>query len=525
MKLLLVLAAAATLMGPAERLAKWQDVAMPAPGGLSERERHMVAKLVEACRHLDELFLQQMDKEAPALSKTANDPAVRSLFAIMGSRWDLLDEHRPFFGAVPMPPGREYYPHDLTRSEVDRYVAAHPAEKDALFAPYTVVKRVNGRLVAVPYRDEYRRFLEPMAQALREAADLSGDPAFADFLRLRATALLTDDYYQSDLAWLDLKDPKFDLILAPYETYLDGLLGVKASFGAAVMIRNEAESRNLAIYQRYVPQMQDALPVEAAFRPSKHGRATPMEVVDAPYRAGDLRHGYQVVADNLPNDPRVHAEKGSKKIFFKNFMDARVKYVVLPVARIVMDHAQAAKASGAAYLAATLMHEIAHDLGPEFATVKGKRIPINEAIGPATAALEEAKADVAGMFGLGWLVERGVMPKARLEEYYASYVAGLFRTLRFGAGEAHGRAEMMEFNYLLECKALARAGNRYVIDYARIGPALARLAKELLEIEATGDRARCETWFATYGTTPAELKTALAATARIPVDIRPVFAY
>ena len=169
-----------------------------------------------------------------------------------------------------------------------------------------------------------------MAKALREAAALSDDPAFANFLRLRADALLTDDYYKSDLAWLDLKDPKFDIIFAPYETYLDDLLGVKASYGASVLIRNEEESRKLAVYQKYVPDIQDALPLAAADRPSKRGHVTPMEVMDAPYRAGDLRHGYQAVADNLPNDPRMHQEKGTKKIFFKNFMDARVNDVILP---------------------------------------------------------------------------------------------------------------------------------------------------------------------------------------------------
>src|SRR6202011_3693076 len=195
-----------------------------------------------------------------------------------------------------------------------------------------------------------------MAKALREAAALSDDKAFANFLNLRADALLSSDYYKSDLAWLDLKDPKFDVIFAPYETYLDDLLGVKTSYGASILIRNEEESRKLAVYQKYVPDIQDALPLEAADRPSKRGQLTPMEVMDAPYRAGDLRYGYQAVADNLPNDPRIHQEKGSKKIFFKNFMDARVNYVILPVARKLMAPSQAAKVTGEGYLYGTLLH-------------------------------------------------------------------------------------------------------------------------------------------------------------------------
>jgi hypothetical protein len=199
--------------------------------------------------------------------------------------------------------------------------------------------------------------------------------------------------------------------------------------------------------------------------------------------------------------------------------------VVLPIAKKLMAAGQAGKASGEGYLATALLHEIAHDLGPAFARQNGKQVEINEAIGPAYSGLEEAKADVAGMFGLAWLVEHGALPKDRLEEYYASYVAGIFRTLRFGIGEAHGRAEMMEFNYLLEQQALSHAAGRYAIDYARMRPALAQLAKELLEMEATGDRGRVEAWFAKYGKMAAELKSALAATSDIPVDIQPIFSF
>ncbi|HLH15641.1 MAG TPA: hypothetical protein VKX45_00400 [Bryobacteraceae bacterium] len=522
---LAVLAIAAPLTVQ-QRLAQWKRVDMPFhSAGLSKREVQMVGKLVEASRLLDDVYWRQSDLTGLALYKSTQDPALKRLLMIMGGRWDLLDENRPFTGDEPMPPGHELYPKGLTRSAIEAYVAQHPEDRAAVYSPFTVVKSENGRLRGVPYHAEYKAFLEPMAKDLRDAAALSPDPAFANFLRLRAEALLTDDYYKSDLAWLDLKDPKFDVIFAPYETYLDDLLGVKTSYGASVLIRNEEESRKLAVYQRYVPEIQDALPIAAADRPSKRGHLTPMEVMEAPFRAGDLRHGYQAVADNLPNDARIHQEKGTKKIFFKNFMDARVQYVILPVAQKLMPPEQAAKATGEGYMAGTLLHEISHGLGPAFARVNGKQVDIREAIGPAYSGLEEAKADVVGMFGLQWLVDHGAMPKDRLEEYYASYVAGIFRTLRFGTGEAHGRAEMMEFNYLLENRALNYADGRYRIDYARMAPVLARLAKELLEIEATGDRARAEAWFAKYDRMPAELTEALKATQGIPVDIDPVFSF
>jgi hypothetical protein len=509
-----------------ERLARWKAVEMPYhSSGLSARERQMVEKLVEACWLLDGVFWRQSDLGGLALYKGTRNQTLKGLFGIMGSRWDLVDENRPFIGEALMPPGHELYPDDLTRARLEQYLQKHPEDRAAIYNPYTVVKWQGDRLVAVPYHEEYKQFLQPMAKALRDAAALSGDAVFASFLRMRAGALLTDDYYRSDLAWLDLKNPKFDVIFAPYETYLDDLLGVKTSYGASILIRNEEESRKLAIYQKYVPDIQDALPLGAADRPSKRGRLTPMEVMDAPYRAGDLRYGYQAVADNLPNDPRIHQEKGSKKIFFKNFMDARVTHIILPIAKKMMEAGQAEKVSAEGYLAGTVLHEIAHGLGPAFARKDGKQVDIREAIGPVFSGLEEAKADVVGMFGLAWLAYHGALPKDRLEEYYASYVAELFRALRFGTGEAHGKAEMMELNYLLERRALSRADGRHVTDYSRMPAAMAQLSRELLETEATGDRARAEAWFAKYDKMPAELKSALAATADIPVDIQPIFSF
>jgi hypothetical protein len=510
----------------AERLAQWKQVNMPFHStGLSAHERQMVEKLVDASQLLDDVYWRQSDLGGLTLYKTTQDPTMKRLLMIMGCRWDLLADNSPFAGAIPMPPGHELYPHDLTREQIEQYVRQHPEQKAALYDPYTVVDRQSGKLAAIPYHERYKQFLEPMARDLRDAAELSPDAAFAKFLRLRADALLSDDYYQSDLAWLDLKDPKIDVIFAPYETYLDDLLGIKTSYGASVLVRNEEESRKLAVYQQYVPAIQDALPVDAAARPSKRGHLTPMEVMDAPFRAGDLRHGYQAVADNLPNDSRIHQEKGTKKIFFKNFMDARVTEVILPIAKLLMQPGQAEKASAEGYMASTLLHEISHELGPAFARQNGKQVDIREAIGPAYSGLEEAKADVTGMFGLAWLVDHGALPKARLPEYYASYVAGIFRTLRFGTGEAHGRAEMMEFNYLAEQGALSLVNGRYAIDYARIPMALAQLCKELLQMEDTGDRRRAEAWFTKYDKIPETLQHALAATAGIPVDLDPVFSF
>ena len=515
------------------RVAQFKTVRMPFDAArLSAREQQLVKELVTACQWLERAYWRQSDPQGLALYKALehdNSPAavnLRRYLVINGSRFDLVDENRPFVGTTPMPPGHALYPVDLTRAAAEAYVAAHPTKKAEIYDPYTVIHRQGADLVGRPYHDEFREFMTPASEALRRAAALSDDPAFAKFLRLRADALLTDDYYQSDLAWLDLKDPKFDIIFAPYETYLDDLLGVKTSYGASVLIRDDAESQKVGVYQRWLPDLQEALPLSAADLPSVRGHATPMEVMDAPFRAGDLRHGYQAVADNLPNDPRIHQEKGTKKIFFKNFMDARVREVILPLAARVLDPAEARRASADGYLTIVLLHEICHGLGPAFARRDGRQVDIREAIGGLFGGLEEAKADVVGMYGVRWLVDKGVLPRTRLEEYYASYVAGIFRTIRFGTGEAHGRAEMMEFNYLAERGAITHdAAGRYRIDYDKIGPAIASLSKELLEQEATGDRARAEAWFARYDKMPAPVAAALAKAKDVPIDVDPVFSF
>jgi hypothetical protein len=516
-----------------QRLAKFRRVQMPfRTAGLSAREQQLVRKLVEACGYLESIYWRQSDPEGLTLyqslasSRNLRDVQLRRYLWINASRFDLLDQEKPFVGTETMPLGRGFYPAKLTRDQVEQYVQQHPDQKAAIYDQFTIVRWHQAKLEAVPYHIAFRAFLEPAAKALRAAATLSDDPAFAKFLRLRADALLSDDYFASDIAWLELKNPKFDIIFAPYETYLDGLLGVKGSYGAAVLVRNERESKKLELFQEYVPQIQDALPLAAEDRPSKHGLETPMEVMDAPFRAGDLTHGYQAVADNLPNDPRVHEQKGSKKLFFKNFMDARVNYVILPVARKLMEPDQAAKVSGEGYLLTTIMHEICHGLGPAYSRTAAGKVDIRAAIGPAFSGLEEAKADVTGMFGLKWLVDHNALPKEKLEEYYASYIGGVFRTVRFGTAEAHGQAEMMEFNYLSERGAIRRsASGKYGIDYEKMPVALADLAKELLEIEATGDRTRAENWFKKYGTMPEELKASLQAASDVPVDIDPVFSF
>jgi hypothetical protein len=514
-----------------QRLRKFRQVEMPFHSeGLSAREKQMAKKLVEACRYLDDIYWRQVDPEGVSIyqslqgSTNPKDIALRRFLWINGSRFDLLDGNKPFVGG-PASAGGGFYPQGLTREQVEGYVKDHPEKRVEIYRPTTILRWRGKELEAVPYHVAYRRFLDPAAKALRQAAELSPDAAFANFLRLRAEALLSDDYFKSDIAWLELKRPRIDVIFAPYETYNDDLLGIKATYGGAVLIRDEAESRRMETFQKYVAEIQEALPVADRDRPSKRGLETPMEVVNAPFRTGDLGHGYQAVADNLPNDPRVHELKGSKKLFFKNFMDARVNYVILPLAHYMMPSEQVAEVSGEGYLLGTILHEICHGLGPTFAhNSSGDKVDIRAAIGPIYGGLEEAKADVVGMFALKWLVDHGVLPKEKLKEYYASYLAGNFRTMRFGAAEAHGQAEMMEFNYYVEHGAVRRlASGKHEVDYEKMPGQIENLAKELLDMEATGDRAGAEAWFKKYDVISPEVQNSLKKADGVPVDVDPLF--
>ena len=509
----------------AERAARWKPVAMPyRSASLTPDEKQMVAKLADACRLMDTLYWQQSDLGGWAVYRVTQSPVLAQLFSIMGSRYDLLEENETFLGEALMPPGHELYPYGLKRAQIERYAAAHPEIRQALYAPRTVVRGTPDHLETVPYHEAYAEWLVPMAADLRAAAKLSPDPAFAHYLQLRADALLTDDYHASDIAWLALKNPKIDLIFAPYETTLDNLLGVKTSYGGAILIRNEAESRKLAVYQEHEAAMQQALPLPDADKPSIVGQAMPMEAVDAPLRSGDLRYGYQAVADHLPSDARILADKGAKKIIFKNFMDARFSAVVLPVAAKMLTPEQAKDVTADGYLTSVILQSISHGLGPAYAHIDGKQVDIREAIGPLYGDLEVAKADATGIFLAKWLADQKLQPEAMLHSIYASCVADIFRALRFGKGEVHGRAALAEFNYLLEKGALHQgADGRYTIDYDAMPAAIASLTEQLLTFEARGDQAGIYAWFAKYDIIPASLTEVLETTKDIPVDITPEF--
>ncbi len=362
------------------RLAKYAPTEMGFEARtLSEKDRQLLKHLVAAASQIDEAYWRQSSRKAAAIRdrlRAAKDPRSAKLLRfvlINGGPFDRLDEFKPFYGTTPFPPGAGFYPEDLTKEQFEAYVAAHPDQKDALLSPYTVVKRQGKRLVTVPYHQEYARWMGPAARELEAAAALSGNASFTRYLMSRAKSLLTDDYFQSDCDWIDLEDNPYELVLAPYEVYEEQLMGIKASYEASVAIRDKAESARLKAYISHLQELEDNLPYPAADRRKVGGLSSPMVVVRDIFRAGQARVGYQAVATNLPNDPKVHEAKGTKKVFWKNVMEARVNQVILPISRALLEPAQAQLVTPQSVFENTMMHELAHALGPRYVRGTGDR--------------------------------------------------------------------------------------------------------------------------------------------------------
>jgi hypothetical protein len=543
----------------ASRIARWPTVEMPFRSrGLTPRQIKMIGKLVEAARLIDSIYWRQSDPYALTLaaqlkgSRAPRDRQILRYLSINGGQYDLLDGNRSFINGQPAPAGRGFYPDganpgadsglnsDATRQSIEAYAQAHPESRAELYSPYTLVRPMGADLVGLPYRSAFRAQLQEAAQELREAAALSDDAPFAGFLAARASALVSDDYQASDLLWLALNQPEIDLILAPCLPELDPLFGVKTSFGAAILIRddvrNAEESRKLALFQPTIAQIQQSLPLDAFDKPNRP--PSTLEVVDSPFRAGALLHGYQRLAVTLPSttlssDPQLRAARGSRKIFFKDVIDARFQHVILPLAHKLMDSSQSRLLTASGYLTTVVMQEIGRGLGPDTARVGGVHgLSIPESLGPIFPALDQAKADAAGMYAAAWLIEHNLLPTERQPELYACYLAGLLRALL--PNPAQAPAQLMEFNYLIEQGAIVpRAGTLshgtapvvFAIDFARMPAALGALNRQLLEIEASGDRPRAAQWFARYATPPPALQSALQSGRNLGVDIFPSFSW
>ena len=500
-----------------------------APAEIPAAHRKVLKHLIEAARLIDQLYLRQVAEQNPAWRKAmAANPREKNALAyfdIMYGPWDRLDAQKPFWGTKARPKGASFYPEDLGAAELEAYLASHPEQKAELSSYFTVVRREGDHLKAVPYSEAYRDFLEPAARHLEAAAAATKDGRLAAYLKARAEAFRSNEYRASDMAWMDLGDGDLEVVIGPYEVYNDELMGFKAAFEAFVTLRDHEASRELAKIVSFIPEMQATLPVEAAYRGATRGMESPISVVRVLYNGGDNRPGVQTLAFNLPNDEVVREQKGSKKVMLKNISEAKFQKILVPIAKAMLRPAQAAHVTHAAFFNHTLVHEVAHGIGPGTLTLQrdgqAVKTTVNQELKELYSTIEEAKADTLGLHETLFLIEKGLHPARFRDEVYATFLAGLFRSVRFGVHEAHGRANAIQFNYLMEKGALAKGKDgRYAFDAARMPEAVRSLAHDILMLEATGDYAGSKAFIARYGELPQDLAQRLASLDRIPTDIR-----
>jgi hypothetical protein len=496
---------------------------------LTSEEQEVLALLVEAARYMDEIFLRQVANGNPEmrdrLQKAAGPgmEAARQYFEVNFGPWDRLEEMESFVGDKPHPEGAGYYPEDMSREEFEAWLESHPEHAEALTSLFTIVEREGEGLVAVPYSQAFAEWLVPAADKLRQAAALTSNASLKEFLELRADAFLSDEYYESDVAWMDLDSP-VEVTIGPYETYEDGLFGYKAAFEAFVTVALPEESAALDRYKRQLPWLENNLPIADGHKNLDRGTESPIRVVDVLFTAGDTKAGVQTLAFNLPNDERVREAKGSKKVLLRNVLRAKYDQILVPIGERVLAPEDAQRVSFDAYFNEVLHHELSHGLGPGLITVDGRQTEVRLELRDLYSTLEEAKADVMGIYNILALIEKGEMPQELRRTLEPTYVAGLFRAARFGVHEAHGQGVVSQFNYLLEKGALeVDASGRFRAVSEKFPAAIGDLLHDMLMLQATGDYEGTASFLETYGKATRPLLDAIARLEDVPVDIRPSF--
>lgn len=496
---------------------------------LPANEREAVGHLVAAARIIDEIFLLQAWAGNPAFAPRVaalQGPLARSAqeyYRIMGGPWDRLKEYEPFLGDLKRPLGAGFYPEDLTKEQFDAWVAAHPDGKAAFTSPFTVIARDAKGLVARPYAEVYKPLLDRAAAELRAAAGKTANESLKKYLTLRADAFGSNDYFASDVAWMDLDSP-IEIVIGPYETYEDSLFGYKAAFEAFVCVTQPADSERLSVYKQELPFLESRLPIPPEHQNTTRGGESPIRVADLVYSAGDARKGVQTLAFNLPNDERVREAKGSKKVLLKNTMLAKYEAILVPIANRVLPVTPTQQVDFDSYFNFILFHELAHGLGPGRITVSGRQTEVRLELKELYSAIEEAKADVLSVYSLAVLANKGVVAESVVRSLPWSYVAGFFRTARFGANEAHGLGVVIQANYLQEKGALAiDSDGRYYPVLEKYAGALRSLAHDLLMIEAEGSYAKAREMVDRYGKVTPEMGKLIASLKEVPVDVDPVF--
>jgi hypothetical protein len=501
---------------------------------LSAGDGRALVKIIEAAKILDPLFLRQVWSGNAALlaklerDKTAAGQERLHYFRINNGPWSRLDGDEPFIEGVPKekPKGANFYPEDVTKEEFESWANSLPPEarERALGFFYTIRRDADRKLKVVPYNQEYKEFLDPAAKLLREAAALTTNETLKNFLNKRADAFSSNDYYESDVAWMDLDAP-IDVTIGPYETYEDTLFSYKASFEAYVTLRDEAESAKLAMFSHHLQDLEDHLPIEARYRNPKLGAASPIRVVNEVFASGEGNSGVQTAAYNLPNDERVVQEKGSKRVMLKNVQEAKFKQTLIPISKVVLSAADQRDVAFEPFFTHILAHELMHGLGPHNITVGGTETTVRKQLKELSSAFEEAKADIVGLWALQYLMDKGVVDKKMERALYTTFLASAFRSVRFGIEEAHGRGIAMQFNYLTDEGGFnydERTG-LFSVNPAKIKDAVTKLAGEIMTVQAEGSYEKAKAMLDKYGVIRPQMQKALDRLGNVPVDIEPIF--
>lgn len=499
-----------------EKLDQYVSVSLTADlSGLSENQLKMIPLLIEAAKIMDSLFWRGAYGNRDSLLSSLEDEATRQYARINYGPWDRLDNNSPFIeGVGEKPPGSGFYPADISKEEFEQ---ADLPGKDSL---YTMVRRDSaGALYTIPYHELFSSQVQRAAVLLEEAALLAEDEGLKNYLQLRAEALRTDKYRQSDLAWMDMKNNTIGLVIGPIETYEDRLFGYKAAHEAYVLIKDKEWSQRLEKYAAYLPELQQNLPVEAPYKQETPGSDADLNAYDVIYYAGDCNAGSKTIAINLPNDEQVQLQKGTRRLQLKNAMQAKFDKIMLPITGLLIDSAQRGNVTFDAFFANTMFHEVAHGLGiKNTLTEKGT---VREALKEHASALEEGKADILGLYMIMQLLEKGEL-EGRPEDYMTTFMAGIFRSVRFGASSAHGIANMIRFNYFREQGAFQRLESGvYRADYEKMKTAADSLSRLILTLQGNGDYAGVAKLVEEKGRITPQLQSDLdrLSEAGIPVDV------
>ena len=498
---------------------------------LDERQRMVVEKLYQASKIMDSIFLDQVyskNYEIKANLEKQNTEVAKlqlQLFDIMFGPFDRLEHNKPFIGTETKPLGANFYPEDMTKEEFESWIKNHPDEEKSFTSEFTVIRRQDGNLIAIPYSTYWKARLTQASNLLKEAVEYADNPTLKKYLNSRADAFLSNDYYQSDMDWMDVKDNTIEVVIGPYEVYEDDLFNYKASFESFLTIKDAEESKKLDVFKNYLRDMEIHLPIPDQYKNFERGSESPLAVVNEIFTAGDTKAGVQTLAFNLPNDERVRQAKGSKKVMLKNVAHAKYDKLLIPIANIVLDPDQLQYVTFNSFFTHTLMHEMSHGIGPGFITVNGRKTEVRKELQETYATLEECKADILGMYNNVFMIEKGVFPESFEKETYATFLAGIFRSVRFGINEAHGGGNAIIYNYLLE-----KGGYEYnsetqkvKVNFDKIAPALRNLANLILMIQAKGDYQGAKDLITKYVINSPSMQVLRDKLSSLPVDIKPIY--